>query len=183
MAELAPIAQDIFAGVLLLFPCLAAGVVGYVCAGDVPAGPSADVSTRTAWSVGPGEPLFAHDTVEYAGQALGLVLAHTLTAARAGAAQVLVEYGPVMKDSSSNTGRTAEAQAMDKEADSWQGTATSSSTGVPAAGDVSASQVSEPLLTLSAAVAADSWYDLSPLPNIKTSRGVCGPTKQKLFVA
>ncbi len=68
----------------LVMAAASPGVVAVLAAGDVPG--KNDVAP-----IGQGEPLFAEDRVDYAGQPLALVVAESLDAARAAAERAVVE--------------------------------------------------------------------------------------------
>lgn len=161
---------------------------------DIPAGPNFAFN-RSLWTIGPQEPLFAHDTVEYVGQPLGLVVASTLSAARAGAARVGVRYGPVRDLSLSTSngvskhsdGGQAATQSAAAPSAAAAGTAngldaasadvrrgSDSSAGKAGAGgdnDWQAGGAAKQITSLNAAIKANSWYDLSKFRGSRACKG------------
>jgi hypothetical protein len=111
---------------------------------------------------GPQEPLFAWQQVAYLGQPLGLVLASSQAAAAAGAAAVKVHY------------------RQQQQCDAGKGTHAAGSEGANGvqengktpddSGHAGSCEDGSGLTSLSAAVAAGSWYDVSKLPT-KAAKG------------
>ena len=85
----APVLSTVAAGTLQSVdatPALALpGVVAFIDASSIPPGGSNDII---------GDTIFAVDAVHYVGERIGLILAETDAAARAGAAAVAIQYGP-----------------------------------------------------------------------------------------
>lgn len=81
---LSPVACGRLKKLDLVMAAASPGVVAVLAAGDVPG--KNDVAP-----IGQGEPLFAEDRVDYAGQPLALVVAESLDAARAAAERAIVE--------------------------------------------------------------------------------------------
>jgi CO/xanthine dehydrogenase Mo-binding subunit len=129
---------------------------------------------QEAWA-GPVQPLFAHTQVTHVGQALGLILAKTQAAAEAGAKAVRVRYGP--PDSSSSSGdKSSGGSGLPQQQAGEGGVAGQQSepNGVSGVSSSSSSSVGDarqyPALTsLSAAAAADSWYDLGKFPGTSSA--------------
>jgi hypothetical protein len=126
---------------------------------DIPGG--RDVVASSSFT-GPSEPLFAWQQVAYWGQPLGLVLASNQAAALQGAAAVQVHYKQQQQQGAADDSATVEGSA--------------GSNGVQENGSVAegaAAAGGAALTSLAAAVAADSWYDVSKLPT-KVARGEQG---------
>ncbi|WIA12062.1 hypothetical protein OEZ85_012139 [Tetradesmus obliquus] len=143
-------------------PALAVeGVVGCVGPDDIPAG--ASTAAVSSFS-GPQEPLFAWDEVDYRGQPLGLVLARSQRAAEAGAAAVEVHY----QQQQQQQGEAGNGTCA-KGSEGANGVQTNGST-VGDGADAGTCDDGPGLISLAAAVAAGSWYDVSKLPT-KAARG------------
>lgn len=146
-------------------PFTHAGVVGFVGPQDIPAGPDAAVMAPDP------EPLFAWKTVEYVGQPLGLVLATTQSAAREAAQRVRVVYSDADDAHSAGHGGIGTA-AADAAAGNAAGAADQQGIKVASTGMDCTSAAHELLTSLPAAVAANSWYEISsPFWVLKAVKG------------